>query len=903
MKPFKNLMGNNNAREQEQQLEAMRAVLAEIQRERERYEALVEGAKAGADRLKKLGEPLAKTESDVDALATRMAQMEERFQGMVKLSSLFQNLDERAEGLTKSTQWAESRLATALEGSQKIESSMADLVSKVDMAAELRERLTNFLEVEKPFQILRRDAETLHGQLEGATERMARLREQHDRLLDANKMATQKLEAMDRRRDELGRSLQDKERRVEGVELAGNGLDGVETHINAVKREMVTLKALGDTVTQKTAALEAHREALDRALAQSDHLDRAMRNIDAGIRQQKENEKALGTLAEQVASLRALHEAVLDRSNEVTQLQRQSQEQTLATRQDLASMTEEMKNTVERFDFEARGLESVSQRVADLRGDVSTCENRFKSLSEASVTMGDVKHQVEAVSAQLQAVTQEVGTLDREMARIQALRRDLDHTGSLARDLGEQITRIENSRGAVETGLRDLSQLAGAHALVKDALEQVQVSNEEMNRTRAAQAQTRTWLDDVAKNVTDLKARVAAVNELEPKLQTVEAQAKRVHETTTAIESRRQFVDELQRRVTEMGALSTRMDERGHQLAQRMDAAEERFTLLGEQAATAEQVARTLSSVSFGVEEASNEVRDLKQAVASLSDRCESIEALAGETQALRKEVEQRAHAIKDAAKDLEHASALRQGAADAASQMGDLAKQLTAAIDTADKRAQEVSEISRVLEDRALNLRSVGSRLDTFEARMSKWDVTEQEITRALELIASRQGTIESLQGDLERMFAMAEKTSIHVREITSAHQEIEEGRGMLKDVLGQLKQLRETKGKLDERKRQLGQAEERLSKAEALLVDVQSSLTVLEGQKTLVDQAVEKAGSLQSLLRQAEAAIGNLREASRTMARPNKQGKIVPMPKPENGGGEEGDGGETGEQNAQAA
>ena len=50
MKPFKNLMGNN-AREQEQ-LAAMRAVLADIQRERERYEALVEGAKAGADRLK-----------------------------------------------------------------------------------------------------------------------------------------------------------------------------------------------------------------------------------------------------------------------------------------------------------------------------------------------------------------------------------------------------------------------------------------------------------------------------------------------------------------------------------------------------------------------------------------------------------------------------------------------------------------------------------------------------------------------------------------------------------------------------------------------------------------------------------------------------------------------------------
>src|SRR5262245_1908256 len=562
MKPFKNLMGNN-AREQEQ-LAAMRAVLADIQRERERYEALVEGAKAGAERLKKLGEPLAKTETDVDAMVSRMTQMEERFEGLVKLSSLFQNLDERAEGLAKSTQWAESRLSTALEGSQKIESSMAELVAKVDLATELKERLTGFLEVEKPFMLLRRDAETLHGQLEGAAERMARLREQHDRLLDANKLATQKMDAIDRRRDELGRSLQDKERRVESVELSVKSLDGIESHINEVKRDMITLKALGDSVAQKTAALEAHREALDRALSQTEHLDRAMRNIDAGVRQQKENEKSLGTLTDQVAALRALHDAVLDRSNEVTQLQRQSQEATLATRQDLASMTEEMKNTVERFDFEARGLESVSQRVADLRGDVSTCENRFKSLNEASLTMGDVKHQVEAMSTAVQAVALEVGTLDREMARIQALRRDLDHTGTLARDLGEQITRIENSRSALESGLRDLNTLAGSHALVHDALERIAVAQDEMTKVRQGQADTRTWLDDVSRGIPELKARVASVHELEPKLQTVEAVAKRVHETGTAIESRRQFVDELHRRVTELGALSTRMDERGH---------------------------------------------------------------------------------------------------------------------------------------------------------------------------------------------------------------------------------------------------------------------------------------------------------------------------------------------------
>jgi chromosome segregation ATPase len=877
MKPLlKNLMGNSS----KEQLEAMRAILQEFQQERERYEALIEGAKAGADRLRKLGEPLAKTESDVDTLVSRLTQMEERFQGLVKLSDLFQNLDERAEGLAKSTAWAESRVASALEGSQKIEASMSELVSKVDLAAELKERLTGFLEVEKPFQLLRGDAESLRGQLEGAVERMARLREQHDRLLDAHKLALTKLEAMDRRRDEIGRSLQDKERRLENVAQSVKGMDGVHQHINDVKREMVTLKALGDSVAQKTAALEAHREALDRALAQTEHLDRAMRNIDAGVRQQKENEKALATLAEQVAALRALHEEVLHRSNEITTLQRQTQDQSMAMRQELSSVSDEMKNTVERFDFEARGLESVSQRVADLRGELVSCEDRFKSLADASLAMGEIKHQVEAVGAQLLSLSQDMGHVDRELAKLPAMRRELDATAQTARSVGEQVSRIEASRGAVEQGLQDLAKLAGAHVLVRDALEQMKLAQEEMTRVRAGQSDTRSWLGEVVQSVADLKDQFAELRQLEPSLEAVRKQAQRIHDSTASIEARREFVDELARRVAEVGSVTARIEERSQQLGARMDAAEERFVKLGEQATAADEVAKTLAQVSAGVKQASQQTRKLEKSVADAQEKAESVEAIAEETRVLRGELEQRRRAIDEAADSLQRASALREEAANAAARLEEVAQRLTGSLATTDQRVHEVEATASQLEDRAQTLRGVERRLHEFEARMAKWDVTEQEIARSLEQIAARQGTIETLQGDLERMFAMAEQTSTHVREITSVHQELEEGRATLQEVLGQLQQLRESKSKLDERRRQMSKAEERLSKAEALLVDVQSSLSVLEGQKVLVDQAVEKAGSLQSLLRQADAAIGNLREANETSTRVRPSG-IIEFPK----------------------
>jgi len=889
MKPLlKNLMGNGKDQET---LEAMRLVLQEFQAERERYEALIEGSKAGADRLKKLGEPLAKTEGEVESLNGRLSQVEERFQGLVKMGELFQNLDDRAEGLQKSTAWAESRLASALEGSQKIESSMSELVSKVDLAAELKDRLTNFLEVEKPFQLLKGDAESLRGHLEGAVERMARLREQHDRLLDAHKLSLTKLEAMDRRRDEIGRSLQDKERRLEGIEQAVKSIDGVHQHINDVKREMVTLKALGDSVAQKTAALEAHREALDRALSQTENLDRAMRSIDAGVRQQKENEKSLAALSEQVAALRALHEEVIDRSGEITTLQRQSQDQSLAMRHELSAVSDEMKNTIERFDFESRGLESVSQRVGDLRGELNTCEDRFKALHESSLSMGELKHQVQAVSAQLSSLSQEVGQVDREMSKLQSMRRELDATSNTARTVGEQVARIEASRPAIEQGLSELSRLAGAHALVTDALEQMKLAQDEMTRVRQGQNDTRSWLGDVVQNIAGLKEEFAELRQLEPALGAVMKQAQRIHESTSSLDSRREFVDDLNRRLAELGSVSARIEERSQQLGQRMDAAEERFVTLGDQAGTADEVGKTITQVAASVKEASQKTRDLQKAVAAVHERCESVEAIAEETRALRGTLEQRHQAVAEAAQALERASEVREQAANAATQLDELSRKLTSAVSDADRRAQEVDETASQLEDRALALRSVEKRLGDFESRMAKWDVTEQEIARSLEQIASRQGTIESLQGDLERMFQMAEKTSTHVREITSVHKQLEDGRATLQQVLGQLKQLRETKDTLDERKRQMAKAEERLSRSEALLVEVQSSLSVLESQKVLVDQAVEKAGSLQSLLRQAEASIGDLREASRTNARVRPSVADLPQPAegPDTGDGDE--------------
>src|SRR5205823_488407 len=152
----------------------------------------------------------------------------------------------------------------------------------------------------------------------------------------------------------------------------------------------------------------------------------------------------------------------------ISQFQREVHERTASAREELSSATEETKKTIERFDFERRGLESVTQRVADLRAAVSECESRYRPLSDSTRSMTELLARSETLGAQLGDLTTQASALDGEIGKLATMRRELDEASGTARDLGVRVQRIEESRAAVDAGLRDLATLAASHAAVRD---------------------------------------------------------------------------------------------------------------------------------------------------------------------------------------------------------------------------------------------------------------------------------------------------------------------------------------------------------------------------------------------------------------------------------------------------
>ncbi len=850
---LKTLLGNSSKMEELPQ--ELRAILAEMQLERASFEAL-------AARLQNFAEPIAKAEGRVSALAARVESLEQSLSGFGQLATRARELTAQTDELTKSHRRTEARVAHTVEDAERIRLQIEEIAHKADLALCLKDELSTFLEMKDPFERVRVDADNLSGTVRGLFDEVGRIRTQHDKIVRGQEQATSQLGAFEQRRARLDRVLEHGERRVAKLEESLARLSELAASVRDTKQELSTLEALAEYITQKVATLEEQRTVADQAIDRAETLDGLVRRVNAGLRQQQEQAKTMGGLQTRLAEIKRLHTSVVERSEEIAARQREIDERQETTGRALAALREEARRSVDRLESEKQGVDTVSQRMVDLRSGLADFEHRFRALNESSQTLGAVQSQAESLAMQVESLHQDIVGLEDEARKARTVRRELADLDDLVTEARDGVGRIEEVRPALETALRDFESLSRSHALVMDGLEQVRVAQSDIGRMRESQSETQSWLAGVQQSLDGLRGQVAALNKMRPTIDFAQRQVHRINEALSAIDARRGFVKEIHKRLTELTALGGTLDERSQRLLSRMESVEQQFGSLSVQAEEAERLAKTMSGVAASVEEAERGVTEVGEAVAAVEGRCEQVEGLATRMRRLREEVEQRQQALDEGMEDLGRASALRQEAAAAVQDLDERVNRLSGALASADKQAIRMASVSSQLEERASALRFVEKRIENFEERLAKWELAEPGVVHSLDQIARRQATVEAIQAEIDRLSAVAERTASDVRRTTEAQNEVAETRTILDSVLERFHEAEAAADTLDHRKRQMEQAEHRLARAEAVLIDIRSTLETLQGQKVIVDHAVEKAGSLKFLLKQSEALIETLRE-----------------------------------------
>ena len=147
--------------------EAMQAILHEMQQERGRNEKVIERVQEAVERLEQLGEPVEKAGSDVVALTASLSQLDQRLTALAQLAERYQAVAERAEVLAQDQGRSEAQIAAVTASSQQLTATYEQIGGKLDLALELKDRIEAFLEVDRPFQLLRGDADGIRAQIEG----------------------------------------------------------------------------------------------------------------------------------------------------------------------------------------------------------------------------------------------------------------------------------------------------------------------------------------------------------------------------------------------------------------------------------------------------------------------------------------------------------------------------------------------------------------------------------------------------------------------------------------------------------------------------------------------------------------------------------------------------------------
>src|SRR6266568_1258665 len=567
----------------------LRAILAEMKRERVAFEALTTASRESGQSLTQLMQPITEAQKVVAELQSRVKSLE-------RLVPVLATLDEQTENVSKSQRRTETQLTQNSDSAKQLRAEIDELRGVLEQALALKNDVAGFLELGGGFKALRMDADTLSGAVRELTNGFDQVRARQEELRKSSESIAARFGAFEERQVNSQRSVSETESRTATVGQTLKDLTQAAAEAAQTKRQLTTLKTLADGVTAKVAALEQQRDVVDRATSEVGKLHELMGEVDAKIRRHEASAKGLGELESKVGQLKELHAEVLERSTEITANHDAVKQAVEELRARLGALRDDVQRAVKRFELENQGLDAVGQRIVDLRGSLTAMEGRFKSLEESSRGITDVRSKADGLATQLESIAESVALLGTQAERVRAMETSTTRLNTTVEEMTQRVAQLEKAR----------------------VLEQ--------------QSGTKAWLSGVTDQIKALRVELAAIEDLKPTVESVRGEADHLSQAMGQIEARSRMVDDLNKRLSELTTLGSQLDERSRELLSRMGGADERFAALAARAEEAARIEKLVPAAVATVERAERRVGEVDSAVTALEGRAHNIEGLAERT-------------------------------------------------------------------------------------------------------------------------------------------------------------------------------------------------------------------------------------------------------------------------------
>lgn len=602
----------------------LRSILAQMQRERVAFEALITGARDSSQQLAQLTQPIAEAQKVV-------AELQGRVKALERLVPVLATLDEQTEGVSRTQRRTETQVEHTAAEVKNLGTEIEQLRATFDAALALKGDLTSLLESAGGLKSLRADADTLTGQVRDLSTTFDRARQHQDELKRGGEAAAARLHAFEERQQQVQGGIAAAQTRVTGLEQAFAHLGQAAADAADTQRQLGTLKSLADDVTQKVAVLEQQREMVDRAIGRARQLDDVLRDVDAKIHTHEQNAESLGALNTRVTELHALHGDLLARSQEISARHDQIVQTDRELLGRLTGLRDEAEQTVKRFEGDAAQLaqtvEHTTERVARLEQAQPAFDAALRDFASLRGTHQEVKDALE----RMRLTEGEIGRVREAQAGTKAWLTDVTESVEVLRG---ELAAVEQIKPTVESVRRDADRLSHAMAQIESRRQLVEQLNTRLSdlTATAAQLDERTGAlttrmdtaDQQFQAVTAHATEAARIEKLVPTvIGTVEGAERRMTQMDAAVRALEARAQRLEGLAEETRALARELELRRTALDSATEHLERASELRAEAATIAQQLGERAGQVNGALTGATDRT-------AALSTTLDDLESRAG---------------------------------------------------------------------------------------------------------------------------------------------------------------------------------------------------------------------------------------------------------------------------------
>ncbi len=663
----------------------LRTILLQMRNERNAFESAAERATNSMSRAEDLAAPVARIEQSLEQFETRLKSAEDLASRLSGLGDQTDSIAATQANMESQAGEADRQMAALRSDLEQLHSELGELRQIANQAVATKPRLDQMLELGKGLEPMRGQMADLSQLGAELRESMAALRREQEENQQQRVTALSQLASMEERYAHMADGFRATDERASKLEATVDALAELAAGVPDVRRELSTLKALSDYVAQKVSELELQREAVDRASSQGERFAELLQRIDRDTKTQLEKAKSLTQLREEVEGLGALQAQLIEQTDVIAARQRQIAAEDETRRQELNGLRDgvysQIREAIDRFEFEKQGLDTTSAQVADLRNASKDLEQRFEAVEATDQTLSEIQADMEHLGDRVARTRGEVAKLEREAGRVSTV--------------NQEIRRVEHA-------IQDVSR-----------------------RLIEVREPATTSLDVAEERLADLEATMqsleARARELQAFADSVRALTSEADQRETSLERALSRLNEVAVLREEAGAKVNALDERSRELGQELTAAEERIEQIKSLGALLDRQAENLQPVSERIAQFENRLAKWQATEAMLTQALDDATGRQATVDALRSDIHHLFEIADETTASVRAIVGAREELEQSRTMLDSLVAELNAVrheTDRLEERNREISGIEEKIARAEALMIDVGSSLETLNGQ-----------------------------------------------------------------------------------------------------------------------------------------------------------------------------------------